>query len=118
MDTPPLTPESPEPPQACSSAGSAEAVAEAVAEVMRATQKFPTWPTDPLHAAGWWLSGWRRMWMKENYKGGKMGKAWMRLGEAKDRYHVGGRAAGVARKPPCKKKNAEISDRNHTKESQ
>jgi hypothetical protein len=28
------------------------------------------------------------------------------------------RAAGVARKPPCKKKNAEISDRNHNKESQ
>jgi hypothetical protein len=32
------------------------------------------------------------MWMKETYKGGKMGKAWMRLGEAEDRYHVGGRA--------------------------
>jgi hypothetical protein len=31
-------------------AGSENAAAEAVGEVMRATQKFPTWPTDPIHA--------------------------------------------------------------------
>lgn len=25
-------------------------VSQAVSEIMRATKKFPTWPTDPLHA--------------------------------------------------------------------
>jgi len=33
-----------------SDAAPENAVAEAVGEVVRATQKFPTWPTDPLHA--------------------------------------------------------------------
>jgi hypothetical protein len=31
-------------------AGSENAAAEAVREVVRATNKFPTWPTDPIHA--------------------------------------------------------------------
>lgn len=31
-------------------AGSENAAALAVGEVVRATTKFPTWPTDPLHA--------------------------------------------------------------------
>jgi NTP pyrophosphatase (non-canonical NTP hydrolase) len=30
--------------------GSENAAAEAVGEVVRATNKFPTWPTDPIHA--------------------------------------------------------------------
>lgn len=32
------------------SGGSENAAAEAVGEVVRATRKFPQWPTDPLHA--------------------------------------------------------------------
>ena len=27
-------------------------ISEVLEEVERATSKFPTWPTDPLHAAG------------------------------------------------------------------
>lgn len=39
---------------ACSTSSSADAMAEAIERILeeakRATQKFPTWPTDPLHA--------------------------------------------------------------------
>jgi hypothetical protein len=39
-----------EKPRSLQRAGSENAAAEAVREVVRATNKFPTWPTDPIHA--------------------------------------------------------------------